>query len=161
MPNTETIVPHEITLLVEQKKFPEVEDQWIRLMETEPVELPVFFAIAASAKKKGNPVGAVGWLRLLADDRIRRGDAEGRLRVLEEIARMAPTDEAIRGELDAALKQRFAGHPALAAVLAKNPIVGATDPAGAAGRVERWLRFRPGDIYHLPGRGPGRIVEMN
>ena len=161
MPHTETIVPHEITLLVEQKKFSDVEDQWIRLMESEPVELPVFFAIAAAAKKKGNPVGAVGWLRLLADDRMRRGDADGRLRVLEEIARMAPTDDAIRGELEAALKQRFAGHPSLPAVLAKHPIAGSSDPAGASSRVERWLRFRPGDIYHLPGRGPGRIVEMN
>ena len=40
-------------------------------------------------------------------------------------------------------------------------IISAADPAAAAGKIERWLRFAPGDVYHLPGRGPGRIVEMN
>jgi transcription elongation GreA/GreB family factor len=74
---------------------------------------------------------------------------------------MTPTDATVRGELEKALRERFAGHPALSTVITKNAIAGAPDPAAAAGKIERWLRFSPGDVYHLPGRGPGRIVEMN
>ena len=75
---------------------------------------------------------------------------------------MAPADTAVRAELEAALKQRFAGHPTLAAVLAKNrDRLLLRIRRAAASKIERWLRFRPGDIYYLPGRGPGRIVEMN
>ena len=34
-------------------------------------------------------------------------------------------------------------------------------PAEVAGRIERWLRYRVGDVYAMAGRGAGRIVELN
>lgn len=161
MSTPEIIIPEAMASLLERKKFAELEEEWIRRVEAGDADLPVFFAVAAAAKKKGHGVGSIGWLRLLADELGRRKDAAGRLRVLLEIGRMAPTDDAIRGELEKALKERFAGHPGLAAVMAKIPLAAAPDPAGAASRIERWLRFAPGDIYYLAGRGPGRIVELN
>jgi transcription elongation GreA/GreB family factor len=138
-----------------------MEEVWVRHIEAADLDLPTFFAIAAAAKKKGHGAGAVAWLRLLADELAGRGDTQGRMRVLLELARMTPTDATVRGELEKALRERFAGHPALSTVITKNAIAGAPDPAAAAGKIERWLRFSPGDVYHLPGRGPGRIVEMN
>ncbi|HEY6051083.1 MAG TPA: hypothetical protein VIZ58_07530, partial [Thermoanaerobaculia bacterium] len=159
MPDSDLIPPAFSTLL-ERKKFAEMEEEWVRRVEAGDTELTVFFAVAAAAKKKGHGAGAVGWLRLLADELGGR-DPEGRMRVLLELARMAPTDPGVRAELDKALRERFAGHPALSTVLTKTAITSAADPAAAAGKIERWLRFAPGDVYHLPGRGPGRIVEMN
>ena len=155
------LIPPEFSSLLERKKFAEMEEVWVRHIEAADLDLPTFFAVAAGAKKKGHGAGAVGWLRLLADELGSRGDAGGRMRVLLELARMAPTDATVRGDLEKALRERFAGHPALSAVITKNVIAGAPDPAAAAGKIERWLRFSPGDVYHLPGRGPGRIVEMN
>ena len=73
---------------------------------------------------------------------------------------MSPTDPQIRKDLAAALKSRFGAHPAFAAVAAKFPVEGATDPSEAAGRIARWLRFHPDEIYFLPGRGAGRLTEM-
>ncbi|HEY3170440.1 MAG TPA: GreA/GreB family elongation factor, partial [Thermoanaerobaculia bacterium] len=35
------------------------------------------------------------------------------------------------------------------------------DPSDSARRVARWLKFLPGEVYYLAGRGAGRIVEMN
>ena len=155
------LIPPEFSSLLERKKFAEMEEVWVRHIEAADLDLPTFFAIAAAAKKKGHGAGAVGWLRLLADELAGRGDVHGRMRVLLELARMTPTDATVRGELEKALRERFAGHPALSTVITKNAIAGAPDPAAAAGKIERWLRFSPGDVYHLPGRGPGRIVEMN
>ncbi|HYK41269.1 MAG TPA: hypothetical protein VE007_02695, partial [Thermoanaerobaculia bacterium] len=160
MPDSELIPPAFSTLL-ERKKFAEMEEEWVRRVEAGDLDLPSFFAVAAAAKKKGHGAGAVGWLRLLADELGGRNDFEGRMRVLLELARMAPTDASVRSDLDKALRERFAGHPALSLVLTKTAITSAPDPAAAAGKIERWLRFAPGDVYHLPGRGPGRIVEMN
>ncbi|MCA1581323.1 MAG: GreA/GreB family elongation factor [Acidobacteria bacterium] len=160
MPTSDPNLPEDIASLIEHKKFPELEDRWIRLMEVDSTDLPLFFSVASAVKRKGNVTGAVGWLRLLADELGGKGDRERKLKVLLEIARIAPTDPAVRPELESALKERFAGHPSLAAVLAKHPVV-PPDPAGAAGKVERWLQFAPGQIHFLPGRGPGRIVEMN
>jgi hypothetical protein len=68
---------------------------------------------------------------------------------------------AARADLEGALKDRFRGHPALAAVVAQNPMASAADPAEAARRIARWLRFAPGEVYYLAGRGAGRIAEMN
>ena len=161
MPEPQTQIPEELSTLLDQKKFEDLENAWIRLVESDPANLPVFFAVAAAAKKKGNGAGAVGWLRMLADELGRRGDEAGRFRVLGEIARTSPTDAAVRGELEAVLKKRFSGHPALGAILGKSGIAKAPDAGAAASKAERWLRFVPGDVYYLPGRGPGRVVELN
>ena len=71
---------------------------------------------------------------------------------------MSPTDADIRKELDTALRTRFGAHPSLAAVLAHFPLQGAGDPMETAGKIARWLRFSPGEIYFMPGRGAGRIA---
>ena len=44
---------------------------------------------------------------------------------------------------------------------AQFPLDKARDPAEVAGKIERWLRFRVGDIYAMAGRGAGRIAELN
>jgi transcription elongation GreA/GreB family factor len=157
-------LPPEISLLIEQKRFPELEDVWTRRMEQDPADLAFFFALAAAVKKKGGAEGAeqaASWLRFLADYQAEREDGDARIEVLSEIVRMSPTDAAARGDLEAALRGRFGEHPSFGAVLAQNSIATAADPSDAARRVARWLKFLPGDVYYFAGRGPGRIVEMN
>src|SRR5262245_17540479 len=153
-------LPPEVQILIDGKKFDALEALWTKKVEEGSEELPFYFRIAAAVKKKGAGAQALNWLRLLADY-VGSSDGDSRIKVLLEIARMSPTDAAIRKELAAALKGRFAGHPALTAVLAKFPVEGATDPSESAGKIARWLRFSPGAIYFLPGRGAGRLVEMN
>ena len=82
------LIPPEFSSLLERKKFAEMEEVWVRHIEAADLDLPTFFAIAAGAKKKGHGAGAVGWLRLLADELGGRGDTQGRMRVLLELARM-------------------------------------------------------------------------
>jgi transcription elongation GreA/GreB family factor len=153
-------LPPEIQALVDQKKFDALESLWTKRVEEGGADLPFFFALAAAVKKKGGGPQAVAWLRLLAEF---HGSADGdaKTRVLLELARMAPTDPTVRQELAATLKQRFAGHPALPAVLARFPVDKAQDPSDVAGKIARWLSFRPGQIYFMPGRGAGRLAEMN
>ena len=129
-------------------------------MEEDADDLSFFFGIAAAVKKKGGGAQAMAWLRSLAEFHD-VGDGSSRTRVLLEIARMSPTDAAVRKELTATLKNRFAGHPALSAVLAKFPLDKAPDPSEVAGRIARWLSFEPNAIYFMPGRGAGRLVELN
>ena len=154
----------EVALLVEQKRLDDLEDVWTRRMEATPEDLPFFFGVAAAVKKKAGAEGAeqaISWLGFLADYQAERQDLARRVEVLTEIVRMSPTDASARAALEQALQDRFRGHPALAAVVAQNPIAAATDPSEAARRVARWLRFVPGEVYYLAGRGAGRIAEMN
>src|SRR5689334_7878101 len=151
------ILPSEVQKLIDEKKFPALETLWTQKMEAESEPLEFFFTIAAGAKKKGGGPQALSWLRFLAD--YHEGDE--RIRVLLELARMFPTDVEGRKALTAALRTRFGSHPVFAAVLAKFPVEGAQDPSDVAGRIARWLRFQPGEIYFMPGRGAGRLVEMN
>ena len=88
-----------------------------RRVEEDASDLPFFFAVAQAAKKKGAAEAAVGWLRMLADY-LDGKPGDGRVAVLLEIARMSPKDPDVRGELAATLKKRYAGHPAIGAVLA-------------------------------------------
>ena len=154
-------LPDDVALLVDQKNFDAVEDVWTRRMEERPEDLEFFFSVASAVKKKGGGSASVSWLRFLADYEAERGDADRRIAVLLEIARMSPTDPEIRREIEAALREHFAGHPALAAVLAQFPLANASEPAEVGGRVARWLRFLPGGIYWMPGRGAGRVAELN
>ena len=151
----------EIIGLIEQKNFEALEDVWTGRMEEEPENLSFFFTVAAAVKKKGGVASALSWLRFLADYERERGDGDRQLAVLLEIARMSPTDAEIRKELETALRTRFASHPSLAAVFAQFPLKSPADPMEAAGKIARWLRFSPGEIYFMPGRGAGRIVELN
>ncbi|HEY1249890.1 MAG TPA: GreA/GreB family elongation factor [Thermoanaerobaculia bacterium] len=151
------ILPSEVQKLIDEKKFPALETLWNQKMEAESEPLDFFFAIAAGVKKKGGGPSALSWLRFLAD--YHEGDE--RIRVLLELARMFPTDAEGRKALTAALRARFGSHPVFAAVLAKFPVEGAQDPSETAGRIARWLQFQPGEIYFMPGRGAGRLVEMN
>src|SRR5262249_51422912 len=153
-----TVLPAEVSALVEQKKLDQLEEIWTKKMEDGGQDLPFFFALASAVKKKGSGTKAVGWLKFLADSFDESGDLEARTRVLLEIARMSPTDEAVRKDLAATLSKRFAGHPALSAVLAQFPLEKAKEPTETAGRIERWLRYRVGDVYAFTGRGAGRIV---
>jgi transcription elongation GreA/GreB family factor len=153
-------LPDDAQRLIDEKKYQDLEALWTKRVEADPSDLPFFFGVAAAAKKRGAGDQPVGWLRMLADE-LEGTNPDARVAVLLEIARMSPKDADVRGELTATLKKRFAGHPALGSVLAKFPIDKATDLSETAGRVARWLRFQPGEIYFMPGRGAGRLVEMN
>jgi transcription elongation GreA/GreB family factor len=151
--------PPEFQELIDSKKFDALEGVWTRRMEVDADDLPLFFGVAAAVKKKGGGAAAVRLLRFLADYHDDAAD-DARIRVLLEIARMSPTDPEIRKDLAAALKARFGGHPAFPAAAAKFPVDGAADPSDSAGKIARWLRFHPDEIYFLPGRGAGRLTEM-
>jgi transcription elongation GreA/GreB family factor len=153
-------LPAEVAALVDQKKVDELEALWTTRMESKE-ELPFFFTLAAAVKKKVSGGKAVAWLKFLADYQRETGDLEAQTRVLLEIARMSPSDGEIRGQLAATLKARFGTHPAWAAVSAQFPLDKAKDPGEPASRIERWMRYRSGDVYLLTGRGAGRIVELN
>jgi transcription elongation GreA/GreB family factor len=154
-------LPPDVARLVDQKKFEDLEALFARRVDETPQDLAFFFALAAAVKKKGSGGKALSWLKLLADDRAAAADLAGRTRVLLEIARMSPSDPSVRGDLAATLKERFGQHPAYASVAAQFPIEKARDAGEAAGRIERWMRYRVGDVYFLSGRGAGRIAEMN
>ena len=154
-------LPPDVARLVDQKKFEELEALFTRKVDESPGDLTFFFALAAAVKKKGSGAKALSWLKLLADYQASAGDLAAWIRVLLEIARMSPTDAAVRTELTAALKQRYGSHPAFAPVLAQFSVEKAKDPSEVAGKIDRWLRFRVGDIYAMAGRGAGRIAEMN
>ena len=127
-------------------------------MEEDADSLPLFFGVAAAVKKKGSGAVALKLLRFLAE--YHPEGSEGRIQTLLEVARMSPKDPEVRKELAASLKKRFGAHPAFGAVVAKFPVESAPDPSEVAGRIARWLRFTPGGIYFMPGRGAGRLVEM-
>jgi transcription elongation GreA/GreB family factor len=150
-------LPPDVQKLIDEKKFPALEALWTQKMEAETEPLDYFFAIAAAVKKKGGGPSALSWLRFLAD--YHEGDE--RIRVLLELARMSPGDAEIRKLLTAALRARFGAHPVFPAVIAKFPVEGAADPSDVAGKIARWLQFLPGEIYYMPGRGAGRLVDMN
>jgi transcription elongation GreA/GreB family factor len=151
-------IPPEFQELIDGKKLDALEALWAKRMEEDAEALPVFFAVAAAVKKKASGGVAVKLLRFLAD--FHDQGSEERIQTLLELARMSPKDPEVRKELAASLKSRFGKHPAYAAVVAKFPVESAPDPAEAAGRIARWLRFRPDGIYYMPGRGAGRLVEM-
>jgi transcription elongation GreA/GreB family factor len=153
-----TPIPPEFLDLVETKKFDALESLWTKQMEQDADSLPLFFGVAAAVKKKGSGAVALKLLRFLAE--YHPEGSEGRIQTLLEVARMSPKDPEVRKELAASLKKRFGAHPAFGAVVAKFPVESAPDPSEVAGRIARWLRFTPGGIYFMPGRGAGRLVEM-
>src|SRR5262249_7561810 len=154
-------LPADVVRLIEQKQFSALEDLWTKRMEASPHDFPFFFGVAAAVKKKGGSEQAVSWLRFLADYHSEKQDIDARIQVLLEIARMFPADPQIRGQLTSAFRTRYASHPSLSAALGQSARDKSTALTASAGRIRRWLAFLPGQILYMPGRGPGRIAEMN
>ena len=154
--------PPEFQELIDEKKFDALESALDEENGRGRGRPPALLRRGGGGQEEGRRSGgASGWLRFLADYHDDAADEPASASCSRSRACL-PTDPQIRKDLAAALQvPASAPHPAFAGGRWRSSRSRARrTPPRSAGRIARWLRFHPDEIYFLPGRGAGRLVEM-
>src|SRR5688572_3893906 len=99
----------ESTPLIQSQSFDAVEALWMERLESGTLDVDEFLHTAKMLRKVGERSRADALLELLADTLKTRGDWPGRLRTLEELARLSKRPETLRAPLEEALTKTY-GH---------------------------------------------------
>lgn len=152
----------QVAPLIEKKSFDEVEALWMSAMEAEPRPVEQFMEAARLLRKADERSRADALLDLLGDALKERGLWPERLTVLKELARLSKKPATLRGPIEEAARNTFSNKPSFKKVIDKVRFDSAEgNPAEKAEKLETWLTFDEGEIFFMPGRGVGVVVELN
>jgi transcription elongation GreA/GreB family factor len=148
--------------LIQQKKFDEVESLWMSQLDSDPSDVDAFLSTAKSLRKSEQRTQSDTLLGLLADALKEKGSWSERLAVLKEIGRLSKHPATLRPQIEEALKKSLGSHKSFprAFQFAKfsDP---QSNPVERADKIEAWLTYDEGECFFMPGRGAGKIIELN
>lgn len=151
-----------VTPLVEQHKFDEIEALWMSKMESDPHDVDDFLGTAKAMRRAEERVRSTALMELLADTLRDKGAWPERLRVLKEIGRLSKKPVNLRAPIEEALKQvhgtRRSFKKAMTFAKFNDP---ASNPVEKADKVEQWLLYDEGETFFMNGRGVGQVIELN
>ncbi|HVT44025.1 MAG TPA: GreA/GreB family elongation factor [Thermoanaerobaculia bacterium] len=151
--------------LIDERRFDQIEALWMSKLEaglSPDVDIAAFLELARLLRRSDERTRADALLGLLADS-LQEADAwPQRLKLLKELARLAKNPANLRKEIEEAVGKAWGSRPSFRRVAAQ---VGLGQPAGnpleKAEKIESWLLFDQGEIFFMPGRGAGVVVELN
>jgi transcription elongation GreA/GreB family factor len=100
-------------------------------------------------------------LQLLLEAFRERGDAAGALAVAKSVLRLWPEAPELRDAALDNLRAAYADRPSVERLAQHFKLAEAADLVAALEPVETWLRFDIGRGVRMPGRGVGRVCEIN
>ena len=166
------MTPSELSSLLSEKKFDVVEnavkDALLDAEASAELLSAAFRGLARASGQKGRLQG----LATLADATLRgpgTSPEAARLRwtLLKEAVRAGATPSSTDGFhklFEEAIRAAYPDSPSLTTLLGRFRFREAKEPADGLTRVERaekWLPFEVGRCFFMPGRGAGKVVEMN
>ena len=148
--------------LIQQKNFEAFEALWMRQLDADPTDVGSFLTAAKALRKAEQRTQSDTLLGLLSDSLEERGLWGQRLQVLKEIGRLSRHAATLRPQLEQALRKALGGHRSFdrAFQFAKfnEP---QSNPVERAEKIETWLQYDEGECFFMPGRGAGRVIELN
>lgn len=148
--------------LIQQKKFDDVESLWMSQLDSDPSDVESFVSTAKALRKAEQRTQSDTLLGLLADSLRERELWAQRLIVLKEIGRLSKHPATMRPQFEEALKKGLGSHKSFkrAFEFAKfnDP---QSNPVERTEKIEAWLTYDEGECFFMPGRGAGRVIELN
>lgn len=148
--------------LIHQKKFEDVESLWMSQLDGDPSDVESFLAVAKSLRKAEQRTQSDTLLGLLGDALKERGLWAQRLLVLKEIGRLSKHPATLRPQIEEALRKGLGTHKnfprAFEFAKFSDP---QSNPVERAEKIEAWLTYDEGECFFMPGRGAGRVTELN
>ena len=148
--------------LINQKKFDEVESLWMSQLDGDLTDLEPFLNAAKALRKADQRAQSDTLLGLLSDALKDKQLWPQRLLALKEIGRLSKHPVTLRPQIEEALKKSLGTHKSFprAFQFAKfNDLQ--SNPVERADKIESWLTYDEGECFFMPGRGAGRVTELN
>src|SRR5512140_771938 len=160
----------ELRSLLQDKNFDGVEQAVLEALE-DPLQNSELLLAAVQGLARTSQKNLLQKLASTADGLLRGGGSEPLARLRWDLLKEAvkgggtpSTPDGFHRLFEEAISAAYPGSPSLPTLLgrfkfreAKSPL----DGMARLERVEKWLPFEVGRVFALPGRGPGKVVEMN
>ena len=148
--------------LIQQKKFEDVESLWMSQLDSDPTDVDAFLTTAKTLRKAEQRTQSDTLLGLLSDALKDKQLWAQRLQVLKEIGRLSKHPVTLRPQIEEALKKSLGTHKSFPRAFAfakfNDP---QSNPVERAEKIESWLTYDEGESFFMPGRGAGRVTELN
>ena len=159
----------ELKTLFQEKRFEAVEEAFGDALEAPLANADLLLAALQGLSRTGQKA----LLQKLASsaDSLLKGGSEAQARLRWELLKEAvkgggtpSTPDGFHKLFEEAIGAAYPGSPSLPTLLGRFKFREAKVPLDGMARlekVEKWLPFEVGRVFALPGRGPGKVVEMN
>ena len=161
---TESIeIRPEFTEALEVEAWDRVEELWLEALETKPISTAELFEVRRLTWKAGRKNLARTLLELLAESLEEGADSSEALAALRELVRLASPNPPVEltERMVAAFSRERSRSPSLEAVLEHCPMASARRPLEQLEAAECWLDHDVGTVVEVPGKGVGRVVDLN
>src|SRR6476469_361345 len=148
--------------LINQKKFEDIESLWMSQLDGDLTDVEPFIVTAKALRKAEQRTQSDTLLGLLSDALKDKQLWVQRLQVLKEIGRLSKHPVTLRPQIEAALKKSLGTHTSFPRAFAfakfNDP---QSNPVARPEKIESWLTYDEGESFFMPGRGAGRVTELN
>jgi transcription elongation GreA/GreB family factor len=149
-------------VLIQQKKFEELETLWMEEIERDPRDVEGFLQTAKALRKADQRSQSDTLLGLLSDVLKERQMPLQRLQVLKEIGRLSKHPSQLRAPIEEALRKGLGDRKSFDRVFQfarfSDP---QSNPVERAEKIESWLNYDEGSCFFMAGRGAGVVIELN
>ena len=148
--------------LIQQKKFDDVEALWMSQLDRDPSDVEAFLIVAKALRKAEQRSQSDTLLGLLADALKERELWRERLEVLKEIGRLSKHPVTLRPQLEEALRKGLGSHKSFKRAFDFSKFNDPqSNPVERVEKIETWLTYDEGECFFMPGRGAGKVIDLN
>ncbi|MDI6736495.1 MAG: GreA/GreB family elongation factor [bacterium] len=147
---------------MESKKYDQIEDIWLSLMELSPNDVPFFYSTANWLVRHGEKERACVLLLLLMENFKEKGDFLQVLEILKKIAvfsSIEKSDKSVRQELINCYQVLLKDHPQKRELIETSGIKGEVKLTEILPVFDQYLYFNIGEYFYRPEWGVGRIID--
>ncbi|MFH1561899.1 MAG: GreA/GreB family elongation factor [Nitrospirota bacterium] len=149
---------------MESKKYDQVEDIWLNLMELSPDDVPFFYSTANWLSRHGEKERACVLLQLLTEYFKEKDDFHQILEILKKIVVFSPTDKSVpdksvRQELINCYQFLLKDHPQKRELIETSGIKGEVKLTEILPVFDQYLYFNIGEYFYRPEWGVGKIID--
>jgi transcription elongation factor GreA-like protein len=148
--------------LIQQKNYDELESRWMSQLDTDPGDVESFLVVAKTLRKAEQRSQSDTLLGLLGDALREKKLWAQRLQVLKEVGRLSKHPAVIRPQVEEALRKSLGDHKSFPRVFEYAKFGDPqSNPVERAEKIETWLTYDEGECFFMPGRGAGKVIELN
>ena len=149
-------------VLIQQKKFDELESLWMNQIESDPRDVDAFLHLAKQLRKSEQRTQSDTLLGLLSDVLKDKHLWPQRLSVLKELGRLSKHPAQMRPQIEEALRKSLGTHRSFERAYKFAGFADAqSNPVERAEKIETWLTYDEGQCFFMTGRGAGCVTELN
>ena len=149
-------------VLIQQKKFDELESLWMNQIESDPSDVEAFIHLGKQLRKSEQRTQSDTLLGLLSDVLKDKHLWPQRLLVLKEIGRLSKHPATMRPQIEEALRKSLGTHRSFERAYKFAGFADAqSNPVERADKIETWLTYDEGECFFMTGRGAGVVTELN